>query len=67
MLLYRDESTLLPNKSTVSLTFGLIGVLTELADLKPNFFTRFFAYYIEIGIYLNLVNEFAIQGSESAL
>ena len=44
MLFYRDESTLLPNKSIVSLTFGLIGVLTELADSKPNFFTRFPAY-----------------------
>ena len=44
MLLYRDGSTFLPNKSTVSLTFGLIGVLTELADSKPNFFTRFLAY-----------------------
>ena len=39
-----DESTLLPNKSTVSLTFGLIGALIELADSKPNFFTRFLAY-----------------------
>ena len=42
--IHRDESTLLPNKSTVSLIFGLIGVLTELADYKPNFFTRFLAY-----------------------
>ena len=61
MLLYRDESPLLPNKSTVSLTFGLIGVLTELADSKLNFFTRFLAYLD--GIYLNLVDESAIQGS----
>ena len=41
MLLYRNESTLLPNKSTVSLTFGLIGVLIELADFIPNFFKDF--------------------------
>ena len=44
MLLYRDESTLFPNKSIVSLTFRIIGVLTELVDSKPNFFTRFLAY-----------------------
>ena len=44
MLLYRDESTFFPNKSTMSLTFGLIGVLTELVDSKPSFFTRFLAY-----------------------
>ena len=36
--------TLFPNKSTVSLTFELMGVLTELADSKPNFFPRFLAY-----------------------
>ena len=44
MLLYKEESTLLPNKSTVSLTFGLIGVQTGLVDSKPNFFTKFLAY-----------------------
>ena len=44
MLLYKDESTLFPNKSTVSLTFGFMRVLTELADSKPNFFTRFLGY-----------------------
>ena len=44
MFLYRDESTLLSRKSTLSLTFGLIGVLTELVDSKPSFFTRFLAY-----------------------
>ena len=40
MLLYREGLTLFLNKSTVNLTFGLIGVLTKLADSKPNFFTR---------------------------
>ena len=44
MLLYKEESTLLPNKSIVSLALGLIGVLTGLAKSKPNFFTRFLAY-----------------------
>ena len=44
MLLNKAESTLLPNKSTVSLTFGLMGVLIELADFKPKFFTRLLAY-----------------------
>ena len=44
MLPYKKESTRFPNKSMVSLTFGLIGVLTELEDSKPNFFTRFLAY-----------------------
>ena len=44
MFLYREGSTLLPNKSTVNLTFWLIGILIELADSKPNFFTRFLAY-----------------------
>ena len=44
MLLYKEGSTLLLNKSTMSLTFGLIRVLTELADSKPNFFTRFLTY-----------------------
>ena len=33
-----------PNKSTVSLTFGLMGVLIELADSNPKIFTRFLAY-----------------------
>ena len=28
MLLYKEESTLLPNKSTMSLTLGLMEVLT---------------------------------------
>jgi len=45
MLLYQDESRLLPNKSTVGLTFGLIGVHIGLADSKSNFFTRFLAYF----------------------
>ena len=44
MLLYKEGLTLFPNKLTVSLTFGLIGVLTEPADSKPNFFTRILAY-----------------------
>ena len=44
MLLYRDESTLLPNNSIVSLMFRLMGVLIGLADSNPNFFTRFLAY-----------------------
>ena len=44
MLLYKEESTLMPNKSTVSLTLGLIEVLIGLAESKPNFFTRFLAY-----------------------
>ena len=37
MLLYEMESILLPNKSTVSLTLGLMGVLIELVDSNPNF------------------------------
>ena len=41
---YKEESTLLPNKSTMSLTLGLMGVLTRLVDSKPKFFTRFLAY-----------------------
>ena len=39
MLLYKEESTLLPNKSIVSLTFG---VLIGLAESKPNFFPKIF-------------------------
>ena len=44
MLLYREGLTLFLNESTVNLTFGLIGVLTKLADSKPNFFTRVLAH-----------------------
>ena len=44
MFLYKEESTLLPNKSTMSLTFGLMEVLIGLADSNPNFFTRFLVY-----------------------
>ena len=32
MLQYKVGSTLLPNKSIMSLTLGLMGVITELAD-----------------------------------
>ena len=44
MLLYKEESTFLANKSIMSLTFRLMGVLTELVDSNPNFFTRLLAY-----------------------
>ena len=44
MPLYKEESTLLPNKSMVSLTLGLIGVPIGLVESNPNFFTRFLAY-----------------------
>ena len=40
----RVGSILLTNKSTVSLTFGLMGVQIELPYSKQNFFTRLFAY-----------------------
>ena len=67
MLLYREESTFFPNRSIMSLTFGLIGVLTELENSKPNFFTRFLAYLDWDMNNLILADESTTQGSDSTL
>ena len=60
MLLYKEESTLLPNKSIVSLTLGLIWVLLGLVESKPNFFHKIF------GNPMNLQSNEVIQLSNHA-
>ena len=60
MLLYKEESTFLPNKSIVSLTLGLIGVLLGLVESKPNFFHKIF------GNPMNLQSNEVIQLSNHA-